>query len=267
MSVPTFPDEPADPFRVSSGDSDKSARLPDLPQVEPPSAGFVIQLFVIPAAVVVVVIIVWLLFGKLAGGERDATEYVRQLRSPTANWRLAFELASLIQHDPKIGSDSLLLGELSDLLSHGLDQPDADPQLTQYLALSLGAFRTLEARTASGQMVDPLGPLERALAGKYPVSIRLAAAASLAKQAARLDGKLDDAQAVRALGEAAGTGEPEVQFMRSGSSEVTQPQSSCGTASSRMKIGLSGSTPRWRSAGGVILRRSPLCGRCYLHET
>ena len=95
--------------------------MPDLPPVEPPSAGFVVQLFVIPAVVVVVVIIVWLLFGKLAGGERDAMEYVRRLRSPTANWRLAFELASLIQHDPKIGSDPVLLGELTDLLSHELD--------------------------------------------------------------------------------------------------------------------------------------------------
>jgi hypothetical protein len=213
MSVPTFQDGPADAFRVSSGDSETAARLPDLPQVEPPSAGFVIQLFVIPAAVVVVVIIVWLLFGKLAGGERDATEYVRQLRSPTANWRLAFELASLIQHDRKIGSDPLLLGELSDLLSHDLDQPDADPQLMQYLALSLGAFQTLEARTSSGRTVDPLVPLEQALAGKYSASIRIAAAASLAKQAARLDGKLEDEQAVKALGEAAAAGEPEVRQM------------------------------------------------------
>ena len=102
--------------------------FPDLPQVEPPSAGFVVQLFVIPAVVVVVVIIVWLLFGKLAGGERDAMEYVRRLRSPSANWRIAFELASLIQHDPKIGSDPVLLGELTDLLSHELDKPDRRSQ-------------------------------------------------------------------------------------------------------------------------------------------
>ena len=47
-----------------------------------------IQLFVIPAAVVVVVIIVWLLFGKLAGGEREAMDYVSKLRSPSANWRI-----------------------------------------------------------------------------------------------------------------------------------------------------------------------------------
>jgi hypothetical protein len=185
--------------------------LPDLPKVEPPSAGFVVQLFVIPAVVVVVVIIVWLLFGKLAGGERDAMEYVRRLRSPTASWRYAFELASLIQHDPKIGSDPVLLGELTDLLSHELDNAGEDPELTQYVALTLGAFKTLEARTQSGQSVDPLVPLARALDPKFPTKVRIAAAASLAKQAARLNGQLEDADAIKALGVAAASGEPEVR--------------------------------------------------------
>jgi len=181
-----------------------------LPPVEPPSAGFVVQLFVIPAVVVVVVIIVWLLFGKLAGGERDAMDYVRQLRSPSANWRLAFELASLIQHDPKIGSDPVLLGELTDLLSSELDRND-DPKLTQYVALTLGAFRTLEATTSSGKSTDPLAPLARALEPKYSGPIQIAAAASLAKQAARMNGQLDDPRTVRALGETAATALPEVR--------------------------------------------------------
>jgi HEAT repeats len=208
-------DQSKEPFASVTGNLDQRSplALPDLPPVEPPSAGFVVQLFVIPAVVVVVVIIVWLLFGKLAGGERDAMEYVRQLRSPTANWRLAFELASLIQHDPKIGSDPVLLGELSDLLSHELDRNDEDLRLTQYVALTLGAFRTLEAKTQSGQIIDPLVPLARALAPKYPTPVRLAAAASLAKQAARLDGTLDDPAATNALGEAATIGEPEVRQM------------------------------------------------------
>jgi hypothetical protein len=191
----------------------RHATLPDLPPVEAPSAGFVVQLFVIPAVVVVVVIIVWLLFGKLAGGERDAMEYVRQLRSPSANWRPAFELASLIQHDAKIGSDPVLLGELSDLLARELDQSDVDPKMAQYVALTLGAFRTLEARTQSGQKIDPLVPLAHALSPKYPPQVRIAAAASLAKQAARMNGQLDDAGAIRALGEAAANAEPEVRQM------------------------------------------------------
>src|ERR1700739_3705371 len=101
MSVPT---ESPDPSQVPA--------LADLPPVEAPSAGFIVQLFVIPAVIVGVVIVVWLLFGKLAGGERDAMEYVRLLRSGHANWRAAnraaFELASLIQNDPKLAGDPKL---------------------------------------------------------------------------------------------------------------------------------------------------------------
>jgi hypothetical protein len=210
-SRPIVDYQPSDPFKNPAGTKDNPTTLPDLPPVEPPSAGFVVQLFVIPAVVVVVVVIVWLLFGKLAGGERDAMEYVRRLRSPTANWRLAFELASLIQHDAKIGSDPTLLGELTDLLSSELDQKDDDPELTKYVALTLGAFRTLDARTERGQNVDPLVPLSRALDPKYKDQIRLAAALSLAKQAARLNGELDDSRVVHALGEAAAAGEPELR--------------------------------------------------------
>ncbi len=140
-------------------------------------------------------------------------EYVRQLRSPDANWRYAFELASLIQHDPKIGSDPVLLGELTDLLSHELDSPADDPELTQYVALTLGAFKTLDARTESGQDVNPLVPLARALEPKYPAKTRIAAAASLAKQAARMNGQLEDPTAIKALGATAENGEPEVRQM------------------------------------------------------
>ena len=71
-------------FSGPGGILDKPPPLADLPPVEAPSAGFVIQLFVIPAVVVAVVIMVWLLFGKLAGGERDPAEYVRRLRTPRA---------------------------------------------------------------------------------------------------------------------------------------------------------------------------------------
>ncbi len=102
----------------------------------------------------VVVIIVWLLFGKLAGGERDAMEYVRQLRSPTGHARIgrvAFELASLIQNDAKIGSDPVLLGELTDLLSHELDRNE-DPELTKFVASGPGGFP--DARCQEGERAN-----------------------------------------------------------------------------------------------------------------
>ena len=51
------------------------------------------------------------------------------------------------------------------------------------------------------------------LAPKYKSPIQIAAAASLAKQAARMNGQLDDPHTARALGEAATTAEPEVRQM------------------------------------------------------
>lgn len=184
--------------------------LTDLPPVEAPSAGFIVQLFVIPAVVVAVVIVVWLLFGKLAGGERDAMEYVRLLRSPSAHWRAAYELASLIQNDPKLAGDPKLLGELTDLLAHDLEQ-DQSPELTQYVALTLGAFQTLDAQRNDGRKVDPLAVLAQALAPKHPAEVRRAAAISLAKQAARVEGQIDNPAAIAALGQASDDSDPELR--------------------------------------------------------
>jgi HEAT repeat protein len=190
--------------------------LTDLPPVEAPSAGFIVQLFVIPAVVVLVVVVVWLLFGKLAGGERDAMEYVRLIRASSSNLRTAnraaFELASLIQNDPKLASDPKLLGELTDLLDHDLDRAE-DPRITQYVALALGRFHTLEAVAGNGQKVDPLAALAHALGAKYPEGVRIAAAASLAQHAARLNGRLDAPKAVDALNEAATRGDTALREM------------------------------------------------------
>ena len=194
MHDPLKPDLP-DP----GGEPHQFPPLPDLPPVEAPSAGFVVQLFVIPAIVVAVVILVWLLFGKLAGGERDPAEYVRRLRQASGDWRSAFELASLIQNDAKLANDPHLLGELSDLLSTELKAKDVDPQLTVYLIKTLGAFQTLEATLADGRKVDPIEPLVQALQPRSGPAIRMEAAATLAKQAARLQGKLDDPRVATAL--------------------------------------------------------------------
>ena len=182
----------------------------DLPPVEPPSAGFIVQLFVIPAIIVAVVVVVWLLFGKLAGGERDAMSYVETIKSPGANWRAAYELTTLVQNDPKLARDPKLLGELAALLDLDLNR-QTDAKLLQYLALTLGTFQTLEATTESGRKVDVVEVLCRALEDSRPDEVRIAAAASLAKQAARLDDTLNDPRAIKAL---AGTKTSEAPELR-----------------------------------------------------
>ncbi|WP_250846969.1 HEAT repeat domain-containing protein [Aquisphaera insulae] len=179
--------------------------------METPSAGFVVQLFVIPAIVVAVVIFVWLLFGKLAGGERDPAEYVRRFREGKGDWRSAFELASLIQNDSRLAADPHLLGELTELLDGELKQDAPATDLTVYLIKTLGIFGTLEATLNDGRKVDPIGTLAEALAPRFKPSLRMEAAASLARQAARLEGTLEDPRVVAGLSAAAAEGEPELR--------------------------------------------------------
>ena len=171
----------------------------ELPPVETPSAAFIVQLFVIPAVVVIVFVVVYLLFGRIAGGERTASEYVQKIKSDNGDWRSAFELASLIQNDARLAADPKLLGELTELLRSELRRKEANPDLIRYLALTLGVFQTVDARSDSGASVDPLAALAEALAPSRPDVVRQAAAESLARQAARMKGRLEHPGAVEAL--------------------------------------------------------------------
>lgn len=73
--------------------------LPDhLPPVQPPSAGFIIQLFVVPAIIVAVVVGLYLLFTRMASGEADWRQLVSDVRSenPHVRWSSANQLATLL---------------------------------------------------------------------------------------------------------------------------------------------------------------------------
>ena len=52
------------------------SRPEELPPVTPPSAGYIVQLFLIPALIVMAVVGVWALFGKLADSESDWQQLV-----------------------------------------------------------------------------------------------------------------------------------------------------------------------------------------------
>lgn len=188
-----------------------------LPPVEPPSARFIIQLFVIPFAIVLVLVSAYLLlvslpFGRLATGG-DATEYVRAIRQGNENrrWRSAYDLASLIHNDARLARDGRLLGELTDLLAEELDRTRTDPRVAEFLALALGSFQTLEARDESGRPGDPLGVLALALGPAQPSSVRVAAAVTISRQAERLKGKLQDDRVVETLARATRADDPEVR--------------------------------------------------------
>ncbi len=186
----------------------------DLPPVEPPSAGLVVQLFIIPLVIVGVLVVggllVYLPFGRLAGGEQTAVEYVRTIRDNTVSrqrFRAAFELATLIQNDASLAENSNLLGELVKVLKSELVKKD-DPEVRRYLALMLGAFQTLNA----GDAGDPLEALGRCLDPDQPSIVREAAAESLARQGARLEGKLDASKVIAPLVAAARSEEVDLRL-------------------------------------------------------
>ena len=153
-------DEQADRESRPATDESQPAPLPEgvsLPPVEPPSAGFIVQLFVVPALIVAAVIGVYLLFGRLASSDADWRELVVDLRStnPHTRWRGANGLAQLLQADaPRarspgaktpehpLADDAELASELAQTLTLELgrteDRSEEHQRLVEYLIKSLG---------------------------------------------------------------------------------------------------------------------------------
>jgi len=71
-----------------------------LPPVEPPSAGFILQLFVIPGVIVVVIVAIWLMFSWIAHHASTRPEDVVQglQGSGPARWQRANELADMLRN-------------------------------------------------------------------------------------------------------------------------------------------------------------------------
>lgn len=100
---PDFDDDP-DRTRENAGlEGDLN-----LPPVEPPSAGFIVQLFLIPALIIAVILGVYLLFGQLAEADLDWRQQVVDVRSdnPHVRWRGALGLAQMLDADAQRGDRS-----------------------------------------------------------------------------------------------------------------------------------------------------------------
>lgn len=137
-------------FGPASGGSD----LPEeLPPVKPPSARFILQLFVVPALIVMAVIGVWALFGKLASSEQDWERLVENLRSPNKQiqWRAALGLADMLRIDQQLGergqqltTNANVASELTDLFQEQMRSPQENTENhfreLQFLARTLGYF-------------------------------------------------------------------------------------------------------------------------------
>jgi HEAT repeat protein len=142
-----------DPSHSSAGFSPDDA----LPPVEPPSAGFIVQLFVVPGVIVLVVVMIWVLFNWLAhkGNDRDA--FVRALqRNNEARWQAAFNLAQALKAErgasqPTLVVDRELARQLAGILTSEIDAGSLEDNpltLRIYLCLALGEFRVSDGLPA-----------------------------------------------------------------------------------------------------------------------
>jgi len=140
----------------------------DVPTETPRNVLF--QFVIFPLGVVCVAVVVFLLFGKLAGEEHTIPDYLNEIRSGSAHerWQAAYQLSKSLKRgeaarypnleqqvadiylqakhdDPRIRRYlSMVLGTLGDrratpLLIDGLNDPDVDNRL--YVLLALGQLR------------------------------------------------------------------------------------------------------------------------------
>jgi HEAT repeat protein len=156
---------PQQPKSVSPDDA--------LPPIEPPSAGFLVQLFLIPGLIVAIIVVVWLLFHWLAQMGNDPREYVKKLRGNNeVRWQAAVNLAGAlhgaagdeIKHDAEVATD------LGQILNDEIDAGSMDERpinLRVYLCRALGEFQVEAAlpallRAATTQRADAEVDVRRA---------------------------------------------------------------------------------------------------------
>lgn len=177
----------------------------DLPPVQPPSAGFIIQLFVVPGLIVLAVVAVWALFGRIAAGEQDWRALVEELQSPNSHLRnrAMYGLAQVLDQDRRRGDQGQHLAAnteiataLADQLTRELKANSSSKEsvaIQQYLTRAVGL---LDAPDLT------LPALRLSLDSTRDIEIRKSGVASIALIAGRAFEKgtpLSDPQTVDAL--------------------------------------------------------------------
>lgn len=195
-----------------SGTATAPLTVPDeLPPVQPPSAGFIMQLFLIPAIIVAAVIGVWVLFGRMAGAEQDWRQLVQDLGSENEHrrWRAASGLAHLLNADrertkeqlhgmseefakatgvnqePALATNPEIAGQLVKLFDSQLGRRstrDKDVTHKEFLARTLGSL----------DLPDVVLPsLQRAIEPEFHEKVRTSALSSIALVVSRASDRGD----------------------------------------------------------------------------
>ena len=178
----------SDPDNLKSRETSEF-RPEELPPVTPPSAGFIVQLFLIPALIVMAVVAVWALFGKLADSDNDWKQLATELSSSNEHrrWRAALGLAQLLQNEqiypPRdqqpLATNPVVVDSLTQLLSESLASTtttDEDIRHQEFLARTLAALDADE---------KTLPILAEAMKDSHNIEVRKSSLMSLAAIAGR----------------------------------------------------------------------------------
>ncbi len=156
-----MPESHSSPPLDSPDRSSPSLRGEDLlPPVEPPSAGFILQLFVVPALIVLMIVLLWLtvswLVRRTSARPEDVIAGLEQ-GPRIARWQRASELADMLRSprfaefrrnpDAAKGLAGILSREI-DAATAGHGMQDEDITLRLFLSRALGEFDTFEGTDA-----------------------------------------------------------------------------------------------------------------------
>ncbi|MCA9249413.1 MAG: hypothetical protein KDA42_19965, partial [Planctomycetales bacterium] len=121
-----------------------------LPPVEPPSPGFILQLFIVPGVIVSIIVLVWLVLNWIARAGDDPKGYLEALkRSGPSRWQAAANLADALRSSrhQAFKRDRAAAHELAELLNQQLDEASMDEKpvtLRVFLCRALGEFEVDE---------------------------------------------------------------------------------------------------------------------------
>ncbi|MEE3368881.1 MAG: HEAT repeat domain-containing protein [Planctomycetota bacterium] len=125
-----------------------------LPPVEAPTAGFILQLFLIPMMIVSVIVGVWLAFTWMAHLGNDPQDLVAALRVPNeSGWQKADILAEMLRNpsNDHLKKDVLLAENLAQVLRGQLAAGATDEKsvlMRVFVCRALGEFRVAEVLPA-----------------------------------------------------------------------------------------------------------------------
>lgn len=162
-----------------------------LPPVQPPDAGFLVQLFVIPGVIVLIILSVWGGIQWLASSSNDPEAFVRALSRPTSGrWQTAHNLADVLRNPSnselrRHRGLALKLGALLESEMAAADTSEESVKLQVYVCHALGQL----------ELPEVVGPLAKAATRRSrgeEAIVRVSALRGLALFADRFPRALDE---------------------------------------------------------------------------